>query len=382
MIEVATEALTTNELSTLSYNISAYIVSSSAIQTLGMKKMTSLMEKFKPHNITDISVVEWLPIVDENDEPYLNLKIKWEPALDRTCSVEIVYFGYYGDNSDVEMEVKEVEDKNLYEYTITEKLHYNKEYSVAIRGRNAKHTNIESGTQWIEFKSPSPDDEVDYKEKFAIKNLTIVELQHVDKKHFNVNTTWTTNILADYFNISIHDADENLHNITTEPVILDGSISSYIFKNVLLQGSTFSIKLGAYRNNESDMMVEFDFVPIYEEDNLDDILFYSLVAVMFLLLIALFKVWKGRIDSFMSILAQKRLERMDLETVKTISTVTVLDSIAELTKDTLLEIEMENITMLESLGEGAFGLVKKALMLRNGEKQYVAVKMLKSMPLF
>lgn len=376
------DALTTNELSTLSYNISAYIVSSSAIQTLGMKKITSLMEKYVPHNITDISVVEWLPIDDEYDESYLNLKIKWEPAIDRTCSYDIVYFGIFGDEEDVEIKQSEIEDRDLYEFTITEKFHYDQDYQVGVRGKNTKYQHLEGITQWIKFKSPFPGDEINYVEKFKIKNLTIVEVQLVDKKHFNVNVNWTTSILADYYNISIHDADENLYNKTTEPVLLEGNTSTYIFKNVLLQGSTFSVKLRAFKNNENDTMIQFDFVPIYEEDNLDDILFYSLVAFMFLLLIALFKVWKGRIDSFISILAQKRLEHMDLETVKTISTGTILDSIAELTKDTSLEIEMENITMLETLGEGAFGLVKKALMIRNGEAQYVAVKMLKSMTLF
>ena len=34
--------------------------------------------------------------------------------------------------------------------------------------------------------------------------------------------------------------------------------------------------------------------------------------------------------------------------------------------------------MLETLGEGAFGLVKKAIIIKDGEKHQVAIKMLKS----
>lgn len=107
-------------------------------------------------------------------------------------------------------------------------------------------------------------------------------------------------------------------------------------------------------------------------------LFYASIAFMVLLIIILFKIWKGRIDMFISRMAQKRLDDMDIEAVKSMSTGTVLELIAELTKDEIMEVEKENITVLEQLGEGAFGLVKKGLMIRNGEKQHVAVKMIKS----
>lgn len=43
-----------------------------------------------------------------------------------------------------------------------------------------------------------------------------------------------------------------------------------------------------------------------------------------------------------------------------------------------MEVERENITLLETLGEGAFGVVKKAILVKNGQKLQVAVKMLKS----
>jgi hypothetical protein len=338
------------------------------------------MDDYMPHNITSISVVDWIPVVDEKNVPhFLNLVVQWQPALDRTCSYDVVFFGLFGEENDVRIDERNVEMENLYEFTIDEYLNFGKEYSIAVRGKNTKHLEKQSNVQWVKIKAPdSLDDEESPPEKIRIQNLTINELKHLGKNHFNVNITWITNINPDSYVISIHDADENNHNITTEPVILGGEINSFIFKDVKLLGTSFRVMLIAFKDNQNATAVDFKFIPIYEQDKLDDILFYSLVAFMFLLLIALFKVWKGRIDSFISILAQKRLEHMDLETVKTISTGTVLDSIAELTKDASMEIETENITMLESLGEGAFGLVKKALVIRNGEKQYVAVKMLKS----
>lgn len=56
----------------------------------------------------------------------------------------------------------------------------------------------------------------------------------------------------------------------------------------------------------------------------------------------------------------------------------MLEAIADLTRDETMEVERENIAMLEALGEGAFGLVKKAIFMKDGEKHHVAVKMLKS----
>lgn len=377
MIEVTVDALTTNELSTLSYNVSAFIVSSNAsIQTLGMRKYTTLMDSYVPHNITNVTVVNWMPMVDEDDSdeeyPYLNLVIQWQPAIDRTCSYDVVYHGYFGDDNENRIDEREVNMNQLYQFKIPEKLHYGEEYNLGVRGKNTQHPYLQSNFEWTKFIAPSS------QTRFLIKNLTIHELKHLGDQHFNVNVTWITTIKADNYRISIHDADENIHNKTTEPVTLDGSFSSHIFKDVALTGSTFRVELNAFKDNQNYTATIVEITPKYKKDKIDEIFFYSLIAFMFLLLIALFKVWKGRIDSFISILAQKRMESMDLETVKTMSTGTALDLIAELTKDTSMEIETENITMLESLGEGAFGLVNKALMIKGGEKEYVAVKMLKS----
>lgn len=69
---------------------------------------------------------------------------------------------------------------------------------------------------------------------------------------------------------------------------------------------------------------------------------------------------------------------MDLDLIKSITNRSLLEAIADLTRDDEMEVERENITVLEALGEGAFGLVKKAIIVKEGKKHQVAVKMLKS----
>lgn len=55
------------------------------------------------------------------------------------------------------------------------------------------------------------------------------------------------------------------------------------------------------------------------------------------------------------------------------------EAIDDLTTDTAMEIKRDNIVLGEkTLGEGAFGLVKHAILIRDGKKCEVAVKMLKS----
>lgn len=368
--------ITANESITLSFNVTAYIISSNAtIQTLGMKKFTTLKENYQPDNITQIQLLNWLEKVDENGKAYLNMEIQWLPARDRTCSYDVVYYGNHFDIGEIN-----VPFNSLYRFIIPKKLRYDENYHVGVRGKNTQNHTIQSSVKWLEFFSiPCESSHCNSSLQMKVLNITL-NYTHLGDRLFNVTATWKTNMIPDRVNISINDADQNNHNITKDPVELNGTQSSYTFEDVLILGTSFSVRVVAsIGNNNSHEEVEYRYLHMtYVEDKIDDILFYSLVVIMCLLLIALFKVWKGRIDSFISILAQKRLENMDLETVKTISKGTVLNSIEELTKDELMEVERENISMLELLGEGAFGLVKKAVMVKNGEKRYVAVKMLKS----
>lgn len=376
LIKVTVDDLSTNESTTLSYNVSAYIVSSNAtVQTLGMRKFTTLKDDYETEKITQINAHEWMDKIDEKTgEAYLNLAIEWLPARDRTCSYDVVYFG-----KEFDIDERDVPLESLYYFIIPQRLKYDEDYSIAVRGKNTQNLHIQGDVVWVRFHSKSCEMPACMGNftKMKIHNISL-NLTHLGDKFFNVTASWETNLIPESIVISIRDADQNNHNITKDPVIIRSSQNTHTFEKVLILGTSVSVNLTAFIGDDSDTEIGYMQIPIYVEDKIDDILFYSLVAIMCLLLIALFKVWKGRIDSFISILAQKRLENMDLEAVKTMSTGTVLDSIAELTKDDSMEVERENITILELLGEGAFGLVKKALMIRNGEKEYVAVKMLKS----
>lgn len=103
---------------------------------------------------------------------------------------------------------------------------------------------------------------------------------------------------------------------------------------------------------------------------------YSVVLVVALVVLVMFHIWKVRMIHVEQGFPQK-LENLDLDLVKSISNRTMLETVADLTRDDVMEIERENIALLEILGEGNFGLVKKAVLVQAGMKKLVAVKMLK-----
>lgn len=100
-----------------------------------------------------------------------------------------------------------------------------------------------------------------------------------------------------------------------------------------------------------------------------------LCALLVIIAIFLFILMR---NAFLRRFKQKHFDGIDLDLIKTITNRSMLEAIAGLTRDETMEIERENIALLEALGEGAFGLVNKAVLVKDGEKHQVAVKMLKS----
>lgn len=109
-----------------------------------------------------------------------------------------------------------------------------------------------------------------------------------------------------------------------------------------------------------------------------DIFLYFFVATIAILLLIMLCTWRNRVSAIVNKFALKQLDSMDLDLIQTITNRSMLEAIADLTRDETMEIDKESISVLEVLGEGAFGLVKKAILVRDGMKRHVAVKMLKS----
>lgn len=67
---------------------------------------------------------------------------------------------------------------------------------------------------------------------------------------------------------------------------------------------------------------------------------------------------------------------MVLDLIKSINDRSLL--IADLKGDEAMELRRKSIKLLDELGKGAFGVVQRALLMKDGMETMVAVKMLKS----
>lgn len=147
----------------------------------------------------------------------------------------------------------------------------------------------------------------------------------------------------------------------------------------MIEGSDCLLNLTAHQNGKVEDGYLYVRLSHLKNDKIrskvSNLYFYVIFAIVVIILIILVWIWKDRIALAIT---QKQLESMDLDLIKTITNRSMLEAIADLTRDDTMEVERENITMLETLGEGAFGLVKKAIIIKDGEKHQVAIKMVKS----
>lgn len=111
--------------------------------------------------------------------------------------------------------------------------------------------------------------------------------------------------------------------------------------------------------------------PKKEEDNNWEYWIITLGSLSILLILISFFFYA-------SLLTKQKPENMDLDLITSITNRSILEAIEELTKDDRMEIDRDNIKILNDLGEGAFGYVKKGIVIKDDMKMEVAVKMLKS----
>lgn len=109
-----------------------------------------------------------------------------------------------------------------------------------------------------------------------------------------------------------------------------------------------------------------------------NIVLATVLAIIVIVLVFLVSMRKQEIVQCIFQKQRDDLQVKELDLIKSITNRTTLDAIASLTNDTTMEFERHHISILNLLGEGAFGLVKLAL-IRNQqhEEKEVAVKMLK-----
>jgi hypothetical protein len=212
LINVTVDDLSVADTTTLSYDITAYIVSSAngSVQKLQQQKFTTLMPDYRPEAVTQIEARNWTDYFDENEqERRLNFTFTWRPERSHTCHYEVVFY-----DEDV-METYPVPIDRLFEYTMSN-LKYNNDYSVSIRAINSHDPSKFSRESWITFESP--EGEVDL-------NSTAIA-RHIEGNNFDVEVLWTRpREFPDHYQIDV----KNLHSSTLDNYVAIVNGVSWIF---------------------------------------------------------------------------------------------------------------------------------------------------------
>lgn len=151
--------------------------------------------------------------------------------------------------------------------------------------------------------------------------------------------------------------------------------TSIFIEDITIKGTDCSIKLTAHLNNYT--VYDYLSIPVAHRKSFatsnNSFLAPSIMFVVFIVILicCVLLICKMRKQ-----LGQAPTDSMALDLIKSINDRSLL--IADLKGDESMEIQRKSIKLHNELGKGAFGVVKRAILMKNGKETTVAVKMLKS----
>ncbi|XP_054739173.1 tyrosine-protein kinase receptor torso [Anastrepha obliqua] len=385
------------------YTISAVAVNAKyeySIVTNG-QKFTTLQYGYTPGVVSGIGLKRFL--ADETNEMRLMAEITWKPPEDKTCHYNILYFDENEGSDMTPMEIRN--PRQLYTYTL-ENLTFSAVYKVGIRAKNTNNSNKESEMRWLTITAPSCAEWYNY--NFNICPPFIPEGLKVNRKYLRGNTY--------ALNISWQKSKYQLSAYIAKIVDhIDGGIDysfninkdadMFFIPEVELNGTLFDVYLTACTpgGNATAVLQEANSRTVFLPEEGQSIvkLILAILAPIFcavILSLTLFiichrrakiKRYRQRCKYFEDL---EKKAPIDPKATFDFPTKNLLHSPEDLTQFQLdleekiffndaMEIDRNDVTLHEILGEGAFGLVRRGTYNdgKSGVRE-VAVKMLKDRP--
>lgn len=389
------------------YNITATVLTSNReyIYVKKQQQFRTLPQDYTPGMITKIEVLNY-QTSRENDS-LLDAVIAWKPAVDMTCHYEILH--YVSDAPDYQLKPIDVQQpQELYRYTI-HSLKLSSEYVIAVRAKNTKNPARESELQWHTFHTPSC---IVWHNSSAIcapENVANVraEAVHLSGDNYQFNISWDKpRFVPDYYVVKLYDLnlahlDELETEANSETRNVSGDSTNLLIESFPMGGMQYEVTIIAYANNRESQPTIL-MKPLYVRRVSNDHWNGGRLAVIILtpiLIIGLMKIsislvfrrraklkrYEQRCEYFKELEQKAPIDpnsdfEIKVKSIKDILQPTIFPGDLLTPIDDDMEISMDQIELLDVLGEGAFGLVRKGILVRPGTYQQVAVKMLKECP--
>ncbi|XP_037959349.1 tyrosine-protein kinase receptor torso-like [Teleopsis dalmanni] len=321
-----------------------------------------------------------------------------------TCTYDIICFPVTGGGNDLNpLEIRN--PRQLYTYTL-ENLHFSMEYSLGIRAKNPNTISRESELFWSNFVVPSCVEWYNYDfnicAPLAPTGLDAEQI-FIGENEFSVNISWNKpEYFPDYYTLRIMDIDEKGNAFTFN---VSKAATYFLIPKITIYGSHYEIHLTAFTaGGKTSAYIDTPIktiVMISDNNDLTNIMSAVLASILFVVIIGLtiFLIYYRKAKLKRHQERSKYFEELERKTPITDKSVTDypkntlftvatkelanfqphFDDVTIFNDD--MEIDRHDVELLEILGEGAFGFVRRGIYKdKNSGPREVAVKMLKDQP--
>ncbi|GAB0088001.1 hypothetical protein DMENIID0001_023760 [Sergentomyia squamirostris] len=322
----------------------------------------------------------------------LSADVIWIPSEDNICFYRIAWYDTYdGDLNEIPLMI-EPKILPFYQTTI-ENLTFEKEYKVAVRSFMKDNDQPKNDFNWITFYTPQCREMLHHPQdiKWYCSPLqpaeVVTALSRVSETKFNITVNWkkSPEPIPQYYAITVLNLDNKMPLSTM--MNLDGNKTEAFFPGVEFTGAMYEVIVEAYYPNgkrSSTTVVKNIAISIDKIDNHHIFVLIittcSFITISIVILTIIYKVCKSKRENIPRTLFVLRNPRISSNEDPTMNANVSLS--ADLKAQSLINDEYEIISdkvkiFDTKIGEGQFGIVRKAILVINGEITTVAAKELK-----